>query len=79
MKPYQPQVKKLQVEHLLQDNHMQTAKKSNNTDNLAQSRPKRAIKPKINWIYKELCNYLVIRLDITCFLLCTYKWLPNRG
>ena len=47
LKPYQPQVKKLQDEHLLQDSHMWAVKKSNNTDNLAQSRPKRDIKHPI--------------------------------
>ena len=47
LKPYQPQVKKFQDEHLLQDNNMQTVKKSNSANNLAQSRPKRDIKPPV--------------------------------
>ena len=61
---------------------MQTVKTLNSNhriDNLAQSRLKRDIKPQLNWIYKEHCDYLAIRLDTTCFLPFIYKWLPNRG
>ena len=51
LKPYQPQVKKVEDEHLLQNTNMWTVKtlntKSNNSSNLAHSRPKRHIKPPI--------------------------------
>ena len=51
LKPYQPQDKKVEDKHLLQHNHMQTVKTLNSKyhkiDNLAQSRPKRDIKPPI--------------------------------
>ena len=51
LKPYQPQVKKVEDKHLSQDTHMQTVKTLNSkyhkTNNLAQSRPKRYIKPPI--------------------------------
>ena len=48
-KTYQPQDKKSADKQLLQNNHMQTVKslKSQNFDNLTQSRPKRDIKPPI--------------------------------
>ena len=49
LKPYQPQDKKVEDKHLLQNNHMQTVKNLNSMyhkhGNLAQSRPKRDIKP----------------------------------
>ena len=69
MKPYQPQGKENEDEHVLHTTHMQTVKplKSQKIDNLAQSRPKRDIKPQLNWIYKEQYDDLVIRLEITCF------------
>ena len=82
LKPYQPQDKKVEDEHVSQNNHMQTVKTLNSNhkiDNLAQSRPKRDIKPQLNWIYKEHCDYLAIRLHITSFLPFTVKWLPNGG
>ena len=49
LKPYQPQGKKNEDEHLLQTNHMGTVKplQSQKIDNLAQSRPKRDMKPPI--------------------------------
>ena len=50
LKPYHPQEKTSENELLVQNNHMQTVKISNskqNTTNLAQSRPKRHIKPPI--------------------------------
>ena len=51
LKPYQPQDKKSEEEHLLQTNHVWTVKHENNkfhfTDNLVQSRPKKDIKPPI--------------------------------
>ena len=56
LKPYQPQAKKNEDEHLWQTNHMQTTKplKTQKIDNLAQSRPQRGIlSPQLNWIYKE--------------------------
>ena len=40
-------------------------KKTYIVDNLVQFRPKRDIKPQLNWIYKEQCDCLVIRLDIS--------------
>ena len=68
-KPYQPQAENSEDEHLLQSNHMWTVKsetkKPHNIDHLVQSRPKRDIKPILNWIYKEQCDYLAIRLYIT--------------
>ena len=82
LKPYQPQDKKVGDKLLSQNTHRLTIKTLNSNheiDNLMQSRPKRDIKPQLNWIYKEYCEYLVIRLDITCFLLFTLKWLPNEG
>ena len=71
LKPYQPQDKKVEGKLLSQSTHMQTVKTLNSKckiDNLVQSRLKRDINPKLNWIYKEYCNHLAIRLDITCFL-----------
>ena len=49
LKPYQPKDKKSEDKHLSQNNNMQTVKslKSHRIDNLAQSRPKRDIKPLI--------------------------------
>ena len=51
MKPYQPQVMKVEDEHLSQDNHMQTMNTLNSkyhkTNNLVQSIPKRDIKPPV--------------------------------
>ena len=50
LKPYHPQDKTSKNELLAQNNHMQTVKISNSkqsTTNLAQSRPKRDIKPSI--------------------------------
>ena len=49
LKPYQPQGKKNEEEYLSQTNHMWTVKtsKSQKIDNLAQSIPKRDIKPSI--------------------------------
>ena len=51
LKPYQLQDRKVEDEHLSQNNHMQTIKTLNSKyhkiDNLAQSRPKRDIKPPI--------------------------------
>ena len=51
LKPYQPQVKKTEDEHLSQTNHTLTVKslntKSHKIYNLAQSRPKRDMKPPI--------------------------------
>ena len=48
LKPYQPQDKKVEDEHLLQNNYMQTVKTLNSKyqkiGNLAQSQPKRDIK-----------------------------------
>ena len=50
-KPYQPQGKKSEDEHLSQSNHMQTnkteSKKPHNVDNLVQSRLKRDVKPPV--------------------------------
>ena len=50
-KPYQPQVKKVEDEHLSQNTHVQTVKTlstmSDKSNNLAQSRPKRVIKPPV--------------------------------
>ena len=51
LKPYQPQVQKVEDEHLLQNNHMHTFKTLNSKyhkiDNLAQSQPKRDIMPPV--------------------------------
>ena len=50
LKPYHPQDKTSENELLVQNNHMWTSKISHskqNTTNLAQSRPKRDIKPPI--------------------------------
>ena len=50
LKPYHIQDKKVENELVSQNNHMWTVKMLNskqNTDNLAQSRPKRDIKPLI--------------------------------
>ena len=51
LKPYQPQGKKSEDEHLSQSNHMQTVKietkKPHFIDNLVQPRPKRDIKPPV--------------------------------
>ena len=50
LKPYQPQDKKVEDQHLLQTNHIQTVKTLNSNqkiDNLTQSRPKRDINPPI--------------------------------
>ena len=70
LKPYQPQDKKVEDEHLLQENHMQTVKtlnsKSQKIGNLAQSRPKRTLRPQLNWIYKKKCDYLALSWDISC-------------
>ena len=53
LKPYQPQGKKSEDEHLSQSNHMWLVKnesqKPHIIDNLVQSRPKRDIKPPIKW------------------------------
>ena len=69
LKPYQPQSKKNEDEHVSQTTHMQTVKhsKSQKIENLAQSRPKRTLNPQLNWIHKEKCHYPFIRLEITCF------------
>ena len=51
LKPYQPQDKKSEDEHLSQSTHMQTVKnepkKPHISNNLVQSRPKRDIKPPV--------------------------------
>ena len=78
-----PQGKKSVDEYLLQSNHMWTVKsfstKSQKTDILAQSRPRGTFSPKLNWIYKEQCNYLVIRLDLTCFYHLHISGHPMEG
>ena len=71
MKPYQPQGKKSEDEHLSQTNYMWMVKflntKSHKIHNLAQSRPNGTLSSQLSWIYKEQCDYLVIRLDNTSF------------
>ena len=50
LKPYQLQDRKVEEEHVLQNNHMQTVITLNSNhriDNLAQSRPERDIKPLV--------------------------------
>ena len=83
MKPYQPQGKNREDEQLSESNHMQTVKnvhkKSHIIDNVVQSRPQRTLSSQLNWIYKEQYDYIMIRLDITCFCQFTHKWLPNGG
>ena len=80
LKPYHPQVKKIEDDHLLQSNHMQTvkslSKKSHKIDNLDQ---KRTLSLQLNWIYKKQCNYLLIRLDITCFCSLHISGYPMEG
>ena len=66
LKPYQPQGKKSEDEHLSQSNHMQTVKSLNTKpqkdDKLTQSRPKRDIKPPVkNEFLKN--NAIILLLD----------------
>ena len=81
LKPYTPQSKKFEDEHsVVQSSDMQTAKqpeckKSNTVNNQVQSytRPKRDIKLPVNFIYKVLCDYFDIILDIS-YLSRLHKW-----
>ena len=80
LKPHQPQGKKSEDEHLSQSNHMQTVKnvnkKSHITNNLDQIG---TLSPELNWVYEEQYNYLMIRLDITCFYHLHISGYPMEG
>ena len=82
LKPPWLQDKKVEGEHVLQNNHMCTAKHCILVKRLTMQHnvdQRRTLSPQLNWIYKEHCDYLVITLYITCFLPFILKWLPNRG
>ena len=80
LKPYQPQSKKSEDKHLLQSNHMWTVKNESKKPHISDNLDQRGtLSPQLNWIYKEQCNYLVIRLDITLFCQLYISSYPIEG